>query len=251
MPSRLLMHELTRSELSKVAPETLVIFPVGATEQHGPHLPIATDSWAVEHIARAAAAKAGKEIPVLVAPTLPFGSSHHHLPFGGTMSLSTQVYYQAIYELTESLIIDGFRRIFILNGHGGNHEVIQLAARDVALKHPANVAAASYWMAAWDHLVATGAHKDGNLPGHAGSFETSLMMALRPDLIPANLPHRDGQFEADARGFAAPVREETHGWWQSIDGYTDSPDQARAEWGDRYLAAITEAVAGAFVSFYR
>jgi creatinine amidohydrolase len=79
------LHELTRSELRKIAPESLVIFPVGATEQHGPHLPVATDSWAVEHIARAAASEAAKEIPVLVAPTMPFGSSHHHLPFGGTI----------------------------------------------------------------------------------------------------------------------------------------------------------------------
>ncbi len=84
---------------------------------------------------------------------MPFGSSHHHLPFGGTMSLSTETYYRAIYDLTESLITSGFRRIFILNGHGGNHELVQLVARDLALKHPANIAAGSYWTIAWDALV--------------------------------------------------------------------------------------------------
>src|SRR2546422_5922064 len=121
---------------------------------------------------------------------MPFGSSHHHLPFGGTMSLSTETYYRVLYELAESLVIGGFRRIFILNGHGGNSELIQLVARDLALKHPAHLAAASYWSVAWDALVEEQAHVLGRLPGHAGAFETSQMMALRPDLVRESRPHR-------------------------------------------------------------
>src|SRR6266511_1728752 len=102
MASRLLLHKLTREEAGAVAPATLLVFPVGAIEQHGPHLPVWTDTWVVEHIARAAAVAAADEIPVLVAPTLPFGSSHHHLPFGGTMSLGTETYYRALCDLVES-----------------------------------------------------------------------------------------------------------------------------------------------------
>src|SRR5438034_8081666 len=93
---RLLFEELTREELCAAAPDTLAILPVGATEQHGPHLPVGTDRFTVEHIARAAAAEAAGRIPVLVAPTLPFGSSHHHLPFGGTLSLGTETYYHVL-----------------------------------------------------------------------------------------------------------------------------------------------------------
>jgi creatinine amidohydrolase len=147
MPSSLQFNELSREELRVAAPETLVVFPVGATEQHGPHLPVATDHLTVEHIAREAARQAAASIPVVVAPTLPFGSSHHHLPFGGTMSLGTESYYRTVYDLCESFIIGGFRRIFILNGHGGNSELVQLVARDLALKHPVQMAAASYWVA--------------------------------------------------------------------------------------------------------
>ncbi|HEX5692471.1 MAG TPA: creatininase family protein, partial [Roseiflexaceae bacterium] len=154
----LLFDEHTREELRALAPTTLLVLPVGATEQHGPHLPVATDRLAVEHIARAAAQEAAAQIPVLVAPTLPFGSSHHHIPFGGTLSLGTETYYRVLVDLAESLIASGFRRIFILNGHGGNSELIQLAARDVALKHPAHLAAAPYWTIAWDALVEEGAH---------------------------------------------------------------------------------------------
>src|SRR5690349_5291821 len=139
----LLLEELTRDEARAVAAETLVILPVGATEQHGPHLPVGVDSYTVTHIARAAATSAASHIPLLVTPTLPFGSSHHHLPFGGTLSLSTETYYRVLVDLLESLIVGGFRRIFVLNGHGGNNELIQLAVRDLALKHSAHLAAAS------------------------------------------------------------------------------------------------------------
>jgi creatinine amidohydrolase len=245
-----LLEELTREQARALAPEALVILPVGAVEQHGPHLPIGTDYFAVEHIARAAADALAGRVPALVAPALPFGSSHHHLPFGGTLSLSTETYYRALRDLAESLIAGGFRRIFILNGHGGNSELIQLVARDLALQHPVHLAAASYWSIAWDALVAVQAHIGAGLPGHAGTFETSLMLALRPALVREPRPHRDSPQGSDPRGANAPYRAELHGAWQRIDGYTDSPDQADAERGAVYLAAIVREVARAFEEFY-
>ena len=114
-PSRLLLQELTREEARAVAPDALLVFPTGATEQHGPHLPVWTDTWAVEHVAREAAASVADKIPILVAPTMHFGSSHHHLPFGGTMSLSTETYYRAITDLCESLIYYCCRRLLLFN----------------------------------------------------------------------------------------------------------------------------------------
>jgi creatinine amidohydrolase len=201
MPQRILLEELTREEARTAAPHALVVLPVGATEQHGPHLPVGTDSLTIEYLARAAATVAAAQIPVLVAPTLPFGSSHHHLPFGGTMSLGTETYYRVLYDLVESLLTSGFRQIFLLNGHGGNSELMQLVVRDLALKHPSRLAAASYWTVAWEALVEEEAHVPGRLPGHAGAFETSQVMALRPDLVKErrqpNLPHRRVQILAE------------------------------------------------------
>jgi creatinine amidohydrolase len=250
MSSRLLLHELTREEAKAVAGDTLVVFPVGATEQHGPHLPVGTDFLTIEYVARAAATEAAQNIPVMVTPTMPFGSSHHHLPFGMTMSLSTDACHRALYELTESLIISGFRSIFILNGHGGNHEVIQIVARYPALKYPVHLAAASYWTVAWDALVKLEAHTFGRLPGHSGAYETSQMMALRPDLIREPRPHRDGVTATDPRGFERPYRAEHHGFWQSIDGYTDSPDRADPDRGKAYLAAVVRSIAKVLLDFY-
>lgn len=251
MTSKLLLQELTREAARAVAAETLVVWPVGAVEQHGPHLPVGTDYFAVEHVARQAAAQAQERIPVLVAPTLPFGSSAHHLPFGGTMSLGTETYYRIVYELAESLIISGFRKIFIVNGHGGNNELVQLAARDLALKHPASLAAASYWTVAWDALVALEAHIPGRLPGHAGAFESSLVLALRPELVQEPRPHRDNVVGSDPRSFYRPYRAEHHGSWQAINGYSDSPDRGDAARGKAYLGAISQALADAMVEFHR
>ncbi|HEV2067994.1 MAG TPA: creatininase family protein, partial [Thermomicrobiales bacterium] len=73
MTKHLLLQELTRDEAKAIAPEAVAVLPVGATEQHGPHLPVGTDAFAVEHIAREAAAIVAQDVPIVVTPTLPFG----------------------------------------------------------------------------------------------------------------------------------------------------------------------------------
>lgn len=242
--------EMNREEL-RAAADALIVLPIGATEQHGPHLATGTDFFTVGAIADGSARIASAEIPVIVAPTLPFGSSDHHLLFGGTLSLGTETYYRVLRELLESLASDGFKRVFILNGHGGNHELAELAARDVALRREVHVAAGSYWTIAWDALVAAGAHLGRRLPGHAGDFETSMMLALRPDLKPGPLPHRAPSGDTDPRLRTAPWRAEMHGAWKQIDGYTDSPAQSSAESGRRFFEVITAEVARALVSFHQ
>lgn len=246
--THLLFHKATRTELRARAAETLVVLPVGATEQHGPHLAVGTDFLTVEYLALRAAEQVAAEIPIVVAPTLPYGASAHHLPFGATLSLGTETYYRVLCDLLESLVIDGFTQIFILNGHGGNNELIQLAARDVALKHPVRIAAASYWTVARDALERVNADPGASVPGHAGIFETSLMLALHPDLVAQERPARD----ADRFSFTVTpaVRVEAHGFWESFDGYTDSPARATAAQGHKYLDAVIESVSNSLREFY-
>lgn len=247
----LLLSEITRAEAREAANRALVVLPTGATEQHGPHLPVGTDSMAVEAVARSAAERVRPAVPALVAPTLAFGSSHHHLPFGGTMSVSTETYYRLICDLLESLAESGFRRVFIVNGHGGNSELVQLAARDVALRRPIAVAAGSYWTIAWERLTAAGAGKVGHLPGHAGAFETSLVAALRPELVREPRPERPLDPRSDPPMPSNPYRSEIHGFWQSIDGYSDSPARGCRDDGQRFLAAAVAGVAEALAAFHR
>jgi creatinine amidohydrolase len=242
--------EMNREQLRGAA-DALVVLPIGATEQHGPHLPTGTDFFTIQAVAEESSRIAAAEIPVIVTPALPFGSSDHHFIFGATLSLTTETYYKVLRELVESLVTDGFQRIFLLNGHGGNHELAELAARDVALRREANVGAGSYWAIAWDGLVAVDAHLGRRLPGHAGDFETSMMQAIRSDLQMGPFPHRDNVGDTDPQARVAPWRTELHGAWKQIDGYTDSPDQATAENGKRFFEVVTTEVAKALVSFYR
>jgi creatinine amidohydrolase len=244
-----LFAELNREQL-KAASDAVVILPLGATEQHGPHLPTGTDTFQIELVAREAAQLASERVPVIVTPTLPFGSSHHHFVFGGTLSFSTETYYRILRDLVESLVTDGFTKIFLLNGHGGNHELVQLAARDVILTHNARVAAGSFWLIAWRALAEAEAARGLSIAGHAGQFESSLMLSLRPDLVQQERPTRENLPPVDMSSFEAPWRHEQHGWWKSMDGYTDNPAAATAETGTSLRKVIVESVAQSFVDFY-
>src|SRR3954453_21518167 len=94
-----LFAEMTREDLRRAAADSLVVLPLGATEQHGPHLPTGTDLFAVEAVVHAAARTASERIPMVVTPPLPFGSSDHHFVFGGTLSLGTETYFRVLRDL--------------------------------------------------------------------------------------------------------------------------------------------------------
>jgi creatinine amidohydrolase len=138
-----------------------------------------------------------------------------------------------------------------VNGHGGNSELIQLAARDVALRRDIAVGSGSYWTIAWEQLRAAGAGDAGHLPGHAGAFETALIAALRPELVHEPLPARATREAPPPPMPADPYRTEIHGFWQRIDGYSDSPALATAADGHRFVEAAISGVATSLRAFYR
>lgn len=242
-----LLQSYTRTEAMAIAPKAVAVLPVGATEQHGPHLPIGTDALIVEHIARQAARQMAGHGPVVVAPTLNYGSSHHHLPYGATISISTATYLALVSDLVDSLVMSGFRRIFVLNGHGGNAELVTLVARDISARRKVVVAAASYWQLAAEILRDSDAGPAGEIPGHAGEFETAMIMALYPQWVSAERP--DGANSAPAGpsnyrfGSPHPFRSPT--------GFSDSPLSASADRGRGFLAACIEAVAATLQDFDR
>ncbi|MFC5650565.1 creatininase family protein [Paenibacillus solisilvae] len=248
-----MLMDMTREEIRSIAPDATVVLPVGAVEQHGYHLPVSTDVLLVERIAVLSAELAGLEIPLVLAPTQPFGFSHHHFLYPGAMSLPTDLLQKVLVELVESLIRSGFHRIFILNGHGGNEECVRIAARMAALQHPVLAGAGSYWTMAWDDMREYGLQQGlYGMPGHAGAFETSMMLAVRPDLVHMDrVPVRQGhEAGPPGKGLLERPRIEHHASWSRIDGYSDEPLKGETRHGTALLKIISKAVASEFITFH-
>jgi creatinine amidohydrolase len=243
-------NELTRADLREVLPRAVVVLPTAATEQHGPHLPTGHDTLIVEEIARRASERVPDGVGVVLAPALPFGSSDHHLPFGGTLSLRSETYLHVVMDLLRSIINDGGRRALVLNGHGGNHELNEIAVRDVALQQPPDrhvaIAAASWWTLAMPGLLAREDLDDIRIPGHAGQLETAMMMAYRPELVREPRPPRDSDPSLGTQIPGARLEGATR--WTDFDGYTDSPALATAELGAVLLEIASDAVANAITT---
>jgi creatinine amidohydrolase len=240
------MALLTRTELGDRAPDAIAVLPIGATEQHGPHLPVGTDHLVVDRIAHLAARVAQDSgVDVIVAPTVPFGLSAHHLAFGATVTVSATTLMAYLDQACRSLLDSGFRRLFLLNGHGGNDELIRVVARELGVSTGLPIAASSYWLVAWDRLLAAGIQDAGRLPGHAGAFETAVFGALFPEHVLQSPPRRPNATSPRAR-YYPDVHVEDVSIWQRIDGFSDDPSAATTELGARAVAEIVAALAEAW-----
>lgn len=161
--------------------DAVAVLPFGAIEQHGPHLPVMVDQFLVTEVAAAAAARSGAD--VLVCPTMPYGVSGVHLDFPGTISIRAESYLALLRDITDSLAGNGFRRVMLLNGHGGNLDLLKVAARGVRERHDeCMVGVASYWQIAAGSIAAWRTSEPGGLC-HAGEMETSLMLHLAPETV--------------------------------------------------------------------
>jgi creatinine amidohydrolase len=214
---------------------TVILAPIAACEQHSRHLPTFTDTLLVTAIATAAEARLPEQI--LLLPTQWFGASSHHLPFGATLSAEVDTHVTMLTDLLLPLLEDGHQRIFVLNGHGGNIDTMHVALRRLQPRYRNRlVCAASYWEIAEKELatLAVGPRKS---MGHACEFETSMILALRPDLVQRNEIKNDPPAEEPTlRGLftAEDMKQRTdHG----AVGY---PEQASAERGRLFLAAATD-----------
>jgi creatinine amidohydrolase len=240
----------TREQLKQFANDGYtVVIPLAATEQHGPHLPVWTDTVICERICREAIGIAtGAGAKLLMAPVLGIGCSEHHLAFGGTLSISSEVYLQILMDIGRSLCLDGFGKLVFVNGHGGNEWVMQQAAVDLALQYPMWTAAASYWNLAKQALADANAGEIGPVPGHAGAFEAAMMMALNPEVVTGPFEKQEHPaITSIARGMTNVFvgrRGIITGW----DGYTDSPGGATKELGEHFFYAIARAVGEWLVS---
>jgi creatinine amidohydrolase len=240
--------DLSSPQVAEIAAKTTAILPVAAIEQHGVHLAVSTDFALVTHIAERAEAALRDDI--VLCPTLPFGASHHHLGFAGTMSLSHETFTHVVVQLVESLLQSGFRRIVVLNGHGGNITPAKQALSILSHRYDdtlqPNIALVTYWELG-------GAAFAGELPmespalSHACEYETSMMLHISPERVslqnaqratwpPAN-KYVAWEEEQPYRGVSMSKR--TH--FISSLGSSGRPDLANAEKGEHLLRQATDA----------
>ncbi|MEX2122109.1 MAG: creatininase family protein [Pirellulales bacterium] len=225
------------AELSKDVP---VVMPVAALEQHGRHLPVFTDSMLLGEVVRRVSERlAGR---VLFAPLMWLGNSDHHLDFAGTLSARPRSYLDLLGELLENLLAHGFRRLVIVNGHGGNIVPGQQAVFEVRQRHRQRedllLLFATYWtLGGKPHEVDRSIGQQRM--GHACEWETSMILRLAPHLV------------GDLRGiepveFGTAFEPATRGWItkdRSEPGHIGNPAAATAEKGETLFRVFSDDVA--------
>lgn len=228
----------------------VVVLPLGSLEQHGHHLPMLTDSMIGAEIARRAEAELGDE--ALFLPIVWTGASDHHRAYPGTVSVSNSVYVDLIVDLLESLISSGFRRIFLLNAHGGNITPGRMAIYEVQLSHrdlPDLFLAFSSWWTLAAPQVAALTNVQQEMVTHACEQETSMILRLRPELVRmdaavgTNIPFESAFYCPD---FSQPSRVDVPRAFDqlSISGAFGHPEIADADKGEAlFAAAVGEVVA--------
>jgi len=237
--------ELAWPDFRELDPErTVVLMPVGAVEQHGPHLPLSVDTLLVETLAEAALARAEPGLGLLVLPVCPFGKSDEHRDFPGTLTLSARTLEAAWMEIGASVARAGLKKLLILNGHGGQVATAQIVARELRIRHGMLVVTCL-----WPQLgLPAGILPDEELRFgiHGGALETALVQAIRPDLVRGE---RIGRFDpvTRARAAAAPVLAglgaSGFGWMAQdlhASGAAGDAGLATAELGRRVLEHVAD-----------
>jgi len=218
----------------------MVIVPVASLEQHGPHLPVEVDSRLGETVALRTARKVvARGDDALVLPVVWTGMSEHHMSFGGTITLDLAAFGAVIEGICRSLVRHGFRRIVLLNAHGGNENALRNLTDGLTPKLEVPIVQFTYWHAAAPRIAEILETQTALM--HACEAETSMMMAARPELVVADrIPL--------AKANRTPNVEPGVYRWRTIasrsaSGVIGNPEAATAAKGERLFEAISDSLA--------
>jgi creatinine amidohydrolase len=254
MASKRFWAELKSSEFAGLDPNsTLAILPVAAIEQHGPHLPVMTDTAIAEGLIETVLARLPHDLNVLFLPIQPIGKSDEHLRSPGTVTHSADNLLRSWFEIGEGVHRAGLRKMVIVNSHGGNIDVIGIVARELRVRLGMLVVVAH-----WHRFgLPAGLYSpfDVNHGIHAGDIETSLMLHFRPELVDMTkaklFPSKAAEMEKSYKQLR-PADQHGFGWIaQDInpDGAVGDASAATAEKGrltadhqaDGFIALLRDA----------
>jgi creatinine amidohydrolase len=231
------------------AAKTVAVLPLGATEQHGPHLPLAVDHALVDGIVRSALPLVPPDVPVLVLPTQAVGYSPEHAAFDGTLTLPYDVVLATWIGIGEGVARAGLRKLLLFNAHGGQSSLMDIAARELRSRGLI-VYGCNWWNLplgeAVDGLFSPDEHRFGV---HAGEIETSLMLALQAGSVAMKKAQEFGSTSRD-RAARYPIlgngRSAKLGWHMqdyNRDGAAGNAKAATAEKGRALLEAAARSLA--------
>ena len=232
------LWELTSPEIAALPRDIVVLIPVASCEQHSLHLPVWTDSFIGQDVAR----RVHEKVPddVLILPVQWLGYSQHHSRYPGTVSAISSTHMDLMLDMVDSMVRHGFRKILLQNSHGGNGAGIQVLLQRLMEKYQ-DEEAEFYSRWAWatnDTLDSIRTLCAGS--GHAGETETSMMLAIRPDLVKTDRLDADGERE----GMRVPGVSGYHRFDQRTKhGGVGDPRPSTSEMGEALLEASAAEVA--------
>jgi creatinine amidohydrolase/Fe(II)-dependent formamide hydrolase-like protein len=182
-PSRFLPY-LTSTQIAELPHKdrAVIVLPLASIEQHGPHLPVYTDSIICQEVLGRTLDRLPEDFPIWLLPLLSYGKSNEHIAFAGTMTLAAETLMRVLKEIGASVSRSGFRRLAIVNAHGGNTEVVDFVIRDIREQTKLFVFALHLYLRVATPSV--GLSEAEQIYGiHAGDVETSILMHCRPELV--------------------------------------------------------------------
>ncbi len=188
-----------------------LVWPFGACEQHGPHLPLITDTFFAENILAEIIDRLPNDLPIWTLPPQTIGFSPEHLGFPGTLSISADLMLKIVTEVGQQLANMGFQRLVFFNAHGGQIGLLQAIARELRVQCPSMAVLPCFLWSGVDSLKDLIPDKEVEQGLHAALAETSLMLALDPALVGSARP-----FEDESKKFANPEISIPLGW--SLEG---------------------------------
>lgn len=231
----------------------VIIQPVGAIEQHGLHLPLAVDS-AISLGVLGKALEQLSDVPAYALPCLYYGKSNEHIGFPGTITLTAETLLSVIKEMAVSIYRSGFRKLVLMNSHGGQPQIMEIAARDLHQEHPDF---AVFPLFTWRVPHIAGdliASRERDYGIHAGDLETSIMLSLLPEQVrmeravaeyPQGLPE-DSLLNMEGKlPFAWLTKELSH------SGVMGDATVATPEKGDRILQSLADGWVRVIQDIYR
>jgi creatinine amidohydrolase len=245
------IEEMTWVEIKEALAKgyTRVIIPLGSIEQHGPHLPLVTDTLFADVIADRIADKLGC---TLVAPTIRPGCSEHHMNFPGTLTITSDLLAALTRAYCHSYAHHGFQKILVLPIHGGNFPTVARVVPEIAREIPAQVVGYSdlvEFAQAMDSIAATFGITSPEAGIHAGCSETSVVLAARPDLV--RLDQAQPGFVGDSAEVLNRLKPGSSGFAMHLEefsllGVLGDPRRATVELGNALLEGLAERIAAYF-----